>query len=414
MIDSRISLMNKDNNMSGETNVLCEQYELSPEQKEFFTDYDWWFEVFGNLPIEIIGVFLNSIALLVLLTSSMRSNFFNRLLSVLAIFDTIYLLCEISEVLRHQYRTYGQIYACIHITYPLRHVLMCSSIFMTIALSFERYQALTNPVQYRNRGSANMTRGLLYYVLPILAFSTLYYIPKFLELSVDEFISCTNGTVTPLKEVIYTESTQYVNCTREYQLIPTELRMDHNYVLWYINVSNIMLTAIMPIFTLGYLNFKIHTSLKIFMKRRSSLGGRERSNQDNDVKRTFIQLSIVIIFVLCHTLRIVLNIDQFINLNKFKEIQEKGCYQADRVWFRIVAPISQFLILINSSGNFFIYLFFDPTFRNNLQQVWICIKNMTPWNGENEDVRREDSHRRDVVSRHDPNENIELSNMNHI
>ena len=169
----------------------------------------------------------------------------------------------------------------------------------------------------------------------------------------------------------------------------------------------------MPILTLGYLNFKIHVSLKIFMKRRPSVGG-ERSNQDNDVKRTFIQLSIVIIFVLCHTLRIVLNIDQFINLNKFKEIQEKGCYQADRVWFRVVAPISQFLILINSSGNFFIYLFFDPTFRKNLQQVWICMKNMSQGNDENEDSRRGDSHRRDIESKLDPSENIELSNMNHI
>ena len=413
MIDLRISFMNKKHNMGNETNVICEQYELLPEQKEFFTDYDWWFEVFGNLPIEIIGVFLNLIALLVLLTSSMRSNFFNRLLSILAVFDTIYLLCEISEVLRHQYRTYGQIYACIHVTYPLRHVLMCSSIYMTIALSFERYQALTNPVGYRNRGSTSMRKRLLFYVLPILAFSTLYYVPKFLELDVNEFISCINGTVTPLKEVVHTESTHYVNCTREYQLIATELRMDHNYVLWYINVSNIMLTAIMPIFTLGYLNFKIHASLKIFMKRRPSVSG-ERRNQDNDVKRTFIQLSIVIIFVLCHTLRIVLNIDQFINLNKFKEIQEKGCYQADRVWFRVVAPISQFLILINSSGNFFIYLFFDPTFRKKLQQVWICIKNMTQRDDENVDGRREDPNTLDIEPRLDPTENIELSNMNHI
>ena len=149
------------------------------------------------------------------------------------------------------------------------------------------------------------------------------------------------------------------------------------------------------------------------MKRRPSVSG-ERRNQDNDVKRTFIQLSIVIIFVLCHTLRIVLNIDQFINLNKFKEIQEKGCYQADRVWFRVVAPISQFLILINSSGNFFIYLFFDPTFRKKLQQVWICIKNMTQRDDENVDGRREDPNTLDIEPRLDPTENIELSNMNHI
>ena len=402
--------------MGNETNAMCQQYELSPEQKEFLNSYDWWIEMFGKLPIEITGVFLNLTAFLVLSISSMKSNFFNRLLSILAIFDSIYLLCEISEVLRHQYHTSGQTYMCIYFTYPFRHVFMCSSIFMTIALALERYEALTNPVEYRNRGSTNITKRLLYYVLPILTFSLLYYIPKFLELNVDEAISCMNDTstsITPIdKEVVNIESAKYVNCTREYHLIPTELRINHHYVLWYINVSNIIITAITPVVALGLLNFRIHASLTIFIKKRPSAGNETR-NHDNDVKRTFIQFSIVTIFIVCHTLRILLNIDQLLNLNWFKEMLDKGCLSADRLWFRIVAPISQTLIIINASGNFFIYSFFDRTFQNVLNQDWIYIKNLTQRNRGNDGGQRENPSRHNITSRTNPEENIELLHVNH-
>ena len=65
--------------MTVETNVTCEEYELPLEQNEFLKEYEWWMEMLGNLPIGIAGVFLNSVALLVLSTSSMRGHFFNRL-----------------------------------------------------------------------------------------------------------------------------------------------------------------------------------------------------------------------------------------------------------------------------------------------------------------------------------------------
>ena len=160
--------------MGNETNVTCEDVELTAEQGKFLKNCAWWIEVCGNLPIAIIGVVLNVIAVLVLSTSSMRSNFFNRLLFILAIFDSLYLVCEISEVFRHRYPTFGQQHAFVNFVYPIRSVFMCSSIFMTIALTIERYQAITNPIEYRARGSSNMmnpagSKSLIVFVVLAIA-----------------------------------------------------------------------------------------------------------------------------------------------------------------------------------------------------------------------------------------------------
>ena len=414
--------------MTVETNVTCEEYQLSLEQNKNLKDYEWGMEIFGNLPIAMAGVFLNSVAVLVLSTSSMHGHFFNRLLSILAIFDTIYLSCEISEVLRHIYSTSGQMYACTRFTYPVRNLCMFSSILMTNALALERYGALKNPVEYHNRASNNINRRLLYYVLPILTFSTVYYTPKFLELNVKDVISCTNDTNTSnltILEETHTEVTKNVNCTTAYHLIPTELRMNQHYVFWYMNVSNVLFTAIMPLCALGYLNFSVHKSLKGFMKRQpsqqsNSSNGRENRKLDHVVNRTYIQFSIVVIFVLSHTLRIVLDINEFLNLDRFKLIQEKGCHNADKLWFRIAVPISQFLIILSPSANFFIYSFFDPSFQNVLQECWISFKNMGQrvrenmdrLIRENMDMLRVDHYGQNIHSTINQTENIELSNMN--
>jgi hypothetical protein len=161
------------------------------------------------------------------------------------------------------------------------------------------------------------------------------------------------------------------NCTIEYSLMPTDLRMDHHYVLWYMNISNLILTAFIPLGVLMYLNCKIYLSLNQFMQRQPSAGtNTSRRQQLTDVKKTFILFSIVAIFVICHSLRIILNVDEFLNLTTFKEEQEKGC-DGVKFWAQVILPLNQLLIIINASANFFIYVFFDKGFQQVLQQVFI-------------------------------------------
>ena len=182
--------------MENTTNATCGYSELSPGQEDFLKNYAWWVEMCGNLFIGVLGVLLNSITIIVLSTSTMRNNFFNRLLICLAVFDNLYLFCELSEVFRLRYYTFVQQHMFANFIYPVRSVFLCSSIYMTVALTLERFHAITSPVQYRARGTTNMTSRLLRYVMPVLAFSMVYYIPKLLDLNVDEISECMKNNET--------------------------------------------------------------------------------------------------------------------------------------------------------------------------------------------------------------------------
>ena len=173
----------------------------------------------------------------------------------------------------------------------------------------------------------------------------------------------------------------------------------------------------MQVYNMLYLNSRIYASLKSFRQRQPSQNansstGRERRNQANDVKKTFILFSIVIIFVLCHTLRIILNVDEFLNLTRFKEIRDKGCNTDSKEWVQIAVPINQLLIIFNSSGNFFIYSFFDPAFQKVLRQGLLIRRRGDEGHRVIIDSRQGNVNRINTNSNIKQNDTMELSNMN--
>ena len=124
--------------MGNEKNISCGYTDISPEESRFIIKIYEVIEFYGNLPIGVIGVILNCIALVILSSSSMRNNFFNRLLMCLSLFDNVYLLCEVSEVFRHRFNTYIHQAIFVNFVYPIRSISMVSSIYMTLALTHKR------------------------------------------------------------------------------------------------------------------------------------------------------------------------------------------------------------------------------------------------------------------------------------
>ena len=367
--------------MDNRNNTTCANAELSEAENDFLYIYIWWVEVWGNISISIIGVVLNFITIVVLLTSTMRNNFFNRLLICLAIFDNLYLFCEISEVARLKFYTFAQQYIFANFIYPIRSVFLCSSIYMTIALTLERYQAIASPVQYRARGSDNQTKRLLTYVLPILIVNLIYYAPKILELEVVKNADCNPSNVLTNSSETKDEIDIFLNCSHEYIILPSQLRTNHHYLLWYMNISNLILTAFIPAVTLIYLSCKIYSSLGKFIRRQptthlnsqrqliASIKGNRRQPMA-DEKKTFILFSLIIVFVICHSLRICLNVDEFLNLATFVEEQENGCNNP-KFWDQVLVPLNQMLLIINASAHFFIYVFFDHGFQQVLRNATV-------------------------------------------
>lgn len=346
--------------------------DISEIQWIFYYDFVWWLEYFGAVFIGSLGIVFNVITIVVLLSTELASSFFNWLLVCLAVFDSFLLLSGILEALRnHIGSTELHTYIFVVFLYPFRSVVMCCSIYTTVMLALERYHALVSPKSHfcphfrSGRQSLKSyfnfhSRRLLKYIAPIVIFSTIYCIPKMLELDVKTHHTClkdgTNNT-----------------CSYRYEILVTELRRNNHYTMWYLNISNILTTTIIPLASLTYLNVNIYLKFKEYLRRQASsltLGTRHaqekiKKREKDMVQQTRILFSIVILFGLFHILRIVLNLEECLNLEERKFAKEKQCEWL-QYWTIIASPISHLMLQTNSSVNFLIYCYFNKSFRAEL------------------------------------------------
>ena len=350
-------------------------YDISAEQWMWYSDYSWWMEGFGSLFVGFVGILLNITTVVVLLSSFLGASFFNWLLVCLAIFDSLFLLNGVLEAFRNHVgnASYIHNYMFVNFLYPFRSVVMFCSMYMTIILALERYNALARPTSHQTStmGCRQNTlvsyfkmhwMRLIKYVGPIILLSTIFYSPKYVELHLNLNDKC-NTTV------------ENYNCS-EYKVVLTDLRKSSDYVLWYLNVTNLIFTTILPLVALAYLNFNVYLKFKNYIHRQPSSNRRQQNEVKNNnvqerhrkrerdmIQQTMILFVIVFSFVLSHVLRVVLNIEELKSLGEEREALEKGCDWL-KFWTIIVAPISHLLLQINSSINFFIYCFFNKAFRD--------------------------------------------------
>ena len=83
----------------------------------------------------------------------------------------------------------------------------------------------------------------LKYTIPNLIFSVLFNLPKFFEFDMQEIMeinSETNMTQTRIK------------------FHPTKLRLNDNYVFYYVNLSRLLVSGLIPLVSLAVLNFFIY------------------------------------------------------------------------------------------------------------------------------------------------------------
>ena len=168
--------------MTNGTLISCE-VSLTKEQQIFVDDFAWWLNIVVYVIIGVLGFTLNMIAIWILLAQSMWNNIFNRLIMCLSTFDSIFIFCGLLEIIRKWLMLPIQQYVFAKVVYPFRSMAMCCSIYTTVVLTLERYQAITSPIQHRNR-NANISLGkrLICYIVPVCTFSFIYYIPKFFDM----------------------------------------------------------------------------------------------------------------------------------------------------------------------------------------------------------------------------------------
>ena len=344
--------------------------QIDDAQINFYDSYAWWIKGVFSVSIAILGIIFNSIAIFILGHKQMRESFFNRLLISLTLVDSLFLAngIYVSLVLQLSEPTSQSLqYIFVKILYPTRNILMCSSIYMTVGLSYERYNAIVRPYLQLVRRKKNNIYRLLLYITPVITFSILFYSPKFLELKlVDNVLECSQGN---------SNKTSIANWKPIFHICPTDLRNNKVYILWYLNVFNLIVTSIIPGVLLTFYNFRIYSACKERNLKRANVfskvsqGGVDVfSNNDtkgDDMRQSFVLFAIVGMFFICHSLRIALNIAELVGYEMKQEQWINGC-PGIRFWGLIALPISGLMLLINSSTDFFIYCIYDPIFRNIL------------------------------------------------
>jgi hypothetical protein len=83
----------------------------------------------------------------------------------------------------------------------------------------------------------------LKYTVPVVIFSVMFNLPKFFEFTLEK-VEIENY-LTNLTEI-------------RLKVMPTDLRLDDNYVYYYVNWSRLVVTGLVPLLSLGVLNLAIY------------------------------------------------------------------------------------------------------------------------------------------------------------
>ena len=379
----------ENNQFSNDTNHPCVLPEdITEHQWRIYYVTIWWLEGLGAVMLGMCGIFLNLTTIFCLVGSELASSFFNWLLVCLSVFDSLLLGNGILEAFRNHLGSHAvHNYVFAVFLYPLRNIVMCCSIYTTVALALERYHALVKPKSHHftrlRLGKPDLQnyfrfhyQRLIKYVCPIVILSTVYSIPRWLELDVENHLIC-NETEPILEYPNDLSNSTTSECKNEYEINVNRLRTNDKYILWYLNIANLIITTIIPLISLIYLNTKVYERFKKFIKRQEvSLTNATSQTQEKIKKREkdmtqqiLILFSIVILFGVFHILRIVLNIEEFLYFDERKAAKEKGCEWL-QYWTIIASPISHFLLQINSSVNFVIYCYFNKSFRSETSSTF--------------------------------------------
>ena len=432
-----------------ETKMVCNMTEADLAAYVAYEHISWWMENVAQSIVGIAGIISNTIAVPVLCSKHMYG-IFNRLLIFLAIFDNVFIMCQILEAKRKLtnnfmgYYDFDQLHEYVfgYFLYPLHAFVLTASIYITVALALERYRAVWRPVEYHNKykGVNPWKRIIKSYITPVIAFSLAFSIPKCFEI---EFAT----ENVPNNTIMMNNSNDFIgnytnvrNDTRYYDAYstgtnftltkPTEFRLNDVYVLLYSNIARILVQGIIPFICLSFLNYRIYWVIKRRrqLKDRPRLGStidtldteehipiRQRFNSSivlkhessavtnggdhllhvedmpstfssnsrasfsaerkaNEAKHAVILFIIVLLFFIYHTPRVIINIHEFVYLDLFKRGMESECDKYPILVF-IFTSVSNCLLTINSSSNFYIYCFMCSTFRSVLYDWILNIRN---------------------------------------
>ena len=372
---SSVSMINVTNK-----SFSCGKWNITEEEDHIQKIHSWWIQGVALCSTGIAGVLVCIVAIIILLSDNkLRCIFFNKLIVCMTCFDLVYLICSIYESFRVNFMGPTDFcalpgYIIVFGIYPLRKIMMCCSVYMTVVIAFERFSATTNPITYRNNTKfSSLNMRTLKYVSIVGVLSLFYGLPLFFAFQLTKIDGEDIG-----KEHGHT-----------YLCANTWFRTNKHFIIIYYNFINLTITGIIPFILLAYFYSKIHISIKNGNKTRERIStfkstkttleaSPEKFNNNEEKKKERMQsvilIWIVISFLVCHIPRIALNAQEMINENeriRVLDMAKKLNLWCSGVtfWEMIIEDWYQFLLCLNPLMNIFAYCYFSERFRDILRST---------------------------------------------
>jgi len=280
--------------------------------------------------VSICGLGGNLISIIVLLSSKLDMKWsFRCLLVMLAVFDTIFVICITISFSPPQLWTSWK--HTIHPNIfpwllPFLQMALNGSTWSIVAVAIERVTSILVPHRSRLLSSPVLT-----YILPVVALTTVWNIPRFSELYTclkpqnniqGQVIVSPEGVTNQQpswlipneEEINETAINSSVSQSMMLSICPTELRSNVFYTQYYILIGNFVIMVFLPFVLLTILNGYLY---KVIISKRFL---RSSSRQSRDQNIAMILVTIVIIFFVCSIPRVVINTYEVFHLLVKKDL----------------------------------------------------------------------------------------------
>ena len=304
---------------------------------------------YATSTIAVVGLILNLIGICFLSTGPRRGKILSLMVSSLFAFDAIFLLCQVLKNVEEWIINIGRknFKAFLIIMTSTIRASIISSIFMLVAISRVRLNAIRQPFQHNNALLSWKERRnyWLRYCIPIVLSSLILTSPVLLEV----------------------EDVPLETDDKDLVVIPSNLRLHPLYSVLYVGVLNLGILGLIPMICLVYLAHHIRMELKESSRHSERLGSQPQLNQlgineiraskDRVNKVTGGLVGVIRAFIAFHAFRVLTTIGEiYLLLDPNKEnsiIQHGGGIPP---WFDISLSLSQLLMVTNASVNVAIYL----------------------------------------------------------
>ncbi len=331
-----------------EEDTWAQQQQEEEDSMRLKTVCIFWFEGVLVPVAGSAGLLGNVLSVMVLQSKDLdlTASFVN-LLTTLCVFDSLFIVCV---NLFYTLPIHSELYETELIPYltpvllPLVHIVLTGSVYTVVAVAVERYWIICGG----GGGGGQQQQTGKRFVLAIVVFSSVYNINKFFEVSVE---------YATVEREVWNETYSahhWVNVSQA-QVAITSLRADPDY-LKAIIIANFVVMVIVPLVILSACHVLTYRKIRENTRRHNAIS----SHQRRDDAMAMLFFIIIFFFVLCHSGKFVLN---------FYEISQVFYDEEDKrwpLWAFLLTRVNHFLLVINSSVNFFIYCFRDAKFRDTL------------------------------------------------